>query len=334
MRRLARLTDVVLARRSQLNELRKQLNDVYLNRATPSPIPPLPAGAEEVLRSDHPLLAGYERRYKGHPAADASQWHAEYVRNTIDMRLFRGNNSYVWQQWDSTDPFRYGLATYWTQLHDGLGLFERLHEDGLFGAETYDIDGVTVGRDLLDSINELTFLEEEIGLSEGRTILDIGAGYGRLAHRATTAFEKVRYVCTDAVPLSTFLSNYYLGFRGVRDRARVVPLDEIEETVADTNIDLAINIHSFAECPTTTIDWWLQLLANSTVQHLLIVPNTKTRLLSKERNGPRIDFMPLVESAGFELVRMRPKYGDSEFMQMHGLHGPFPMYYFLFARRS
>ena len=33
-----------------------------------------------------------------------------------------------------------------------------------------------------------------------------------------------------------------------------------------------------------------------------------------------------------ELVRTRPKYGDSDFMQRHGLHGPFPMFYFLFSR--
>lgn len=38
-------------------------------------------------------------------------------------------------------------------------------------------------------------------------------------------------------------------------------------------------------------------------------------------------------AAGFELVRKRSKYGESEFMQKHGLHGPFPMFYFLFRRR-
>jgi hypothetical protein len=335
MRGVGRLSDVAVVRRSRLDKLRKQLDDVYANRAAPEPIPPLPPGAGEVLRPDHPLLIEYADRYGRHPAADPSQWSGEYVRNTIDVRFFRANNSYVWQQWDSSDPFRYGLATYYTRLHDRFELFECLHEDGLFGAETYDVDGVLVSRDLLDSVNELTFLEEEIGLSrEAVTILDIGAGYGRLAHRATTAFDKVSYICTDAVPLSTFLSSYYLRFRGVAEKARVVPLDEIEETISATDIDVAINIHSFAECPLSVIEWWLQLVARSTVQHLLIVPNTKARLLSKERNAPRLDFMPLVQAAGFELVRMRPKYGDSEFMQKHGLHGPFPMYYFLFARRS
>ena len=287
-----------------------------------------------MLRPDHPQLAEYERRYAGHPAADPSQWSRDYIRNTIDITSFRANNSYVWQQWDSADPFRYGMTTYYTELHDRLRLFDRLDEDGLFGAETYDIDGVIVSRDLLDSISELTFLEEEVALSNGDvTVLDIGAGYGRLAHRAATAFPNLTYICTDAVPLSTFLSSYYLELRGVSDRTTVIPLDEIAEALKRRKIDLAVNIHSFGECPLETIAWWLDLLAENDVEHLLIVPNTKDRLLSKERGAPRIDFTPLVEAAGFELVRTRPKYGDSAFMQHHGLHGPFPMFYFLFSRR-
>jgi hypothetical protein len=304
-----------------------------LERTTPLPSPPLPSGAEEFLRADHALLAEYDRRYRGHPATIPSQWSSDYVRNTIEIRSFRGNSAYVWQQWDVADSFRYGLATYFTRLHDRLRLFDRLHEDGLFGAEIYDVDGVRVSRDLLDSIAELTFLDEELGISQRDvTILDIGAGYGRLAHRATTAFENVTYLCTDAVPLSTFLSGYYLDFRGVSDRACVIPLDEISESLAGVHIDLAVNIHSFSEIPFTGIEWWLDLIAENDVRHLLIVPNTDTRLLSKELDGPKVDLRPEIERRGFELVRMRPKY-PSDFMQRHGLHGRFPMFYFLFARR-
>ena len=292
----------------------------------------LPPSAEEILRPDHPLLAEYAQRYQGHPAAESTQWSADYIRSSIDMRCFRANSGYVWQQWDAADPFRYGLTTYYTRLHDRLGLFGLLEEDGLFGAETYDVDRVLVSRDLLDSISELTFLDDELGISEGDVmILDIGAGYGRLAHRASTAFENVRYLCTDAIPLSTFLSSYYLDLRGVGNRATVVPLDEITGALRGERIDLAINIHSFSEMPITAIDWWLQLLGENDVRHLMIVPNQATRLVSKERQGPKVDFLPHVEAAGFELKRMRPKY-QSEFMQKHGLHGPFPAYYFLFER--
>jgi SAM-dependent methyltransferase len=168
--------------------------------------------------------------------------------------------------------------------------------------------------------------------SEVVTILDIGAGYGRLAHHATTAFANVTYVCTDAIPLSTFVSRDYLHFRGV-DRATVIPLDRIADEIAGTKVDLAVNIHSFSECPASAITWWLDLLAENEVQHVMIVPNTDTRLLSKEREGPKVDLRPLLTGRGYELVRLRPKYGSSDFMWRHGLHGRFPMFYFLFERR-
>jgi hypothetical protein len=329
-----RLLDTFLRRADLAVVPRSRLNQLNGARASPLPVPPLPPGADEVLRADHPTLADLERRYRGYPAADSSQWGGDFVRNAIDMRFFRANNAFVWQQWDLADPFRYGLATYFTRLQDRLSLFDRLVEDGLFGVETYDVDGTIVSRDLLDSITELTFLDDELGISQRDvTILDIGAGYGRLAHRATTAFENVSYLCADAIPLSTFLSGYYLGFRGVAERAQVVPLDRIADVVAGTRIDVAVNIHSFSECPVTAIEWWLDLLAESTVQHLLIVPNQEKRLVSKEREGPKVDLMPRIRERGFELVRQRPKYGGSDFMQKHGLHGRAPMYYFLFARR-
>jgi putative sugar O-methyltransferase len=297
---------------------------------TPLPSPPLPPGAGDVLRVDHPLLAEYTSRYRGHPAATWSQVEQRLRRQQHRHSAVPRQQQDVWQRWGD-DAYRYVLTTNFTRLHDRLGLFERLDEDGLFGAETYDIDGSRISRDLLGSITELNFLDEQLDISRrDLTILDIGAGYGRLAYRAATAFANVEYLCTDAIPLSTFLSRYYLDFRGAA-RARVVPLDEIAGD-AGRHVDVAVNIHSFSEAPISSIRWWLDLAAENGVEHLMIVPNTDTRLLSKELDGPKVDLRPLIEAKGFRLVHMRPKY-QSEFVQQHGIHGRFPTYYFLFARR-
>src|SRR5438093_816249 len=88
-----RRADLAVVRRPRLNELQAKLDEVYDNRTTRSPAPPLPPEAEEVLRPDHPTLAEYESRYHGHPAADSSQWSRDYIRNTIDMKFFRANSS-------------------------------------------------------------------------------------------------------------------------------------------------------------------------------------------------------------------------------------------------
>jgi hypothetical protein len=46
----------------------------------------------------------------------------------------------------------------------------------------------------------------------------------RLAYRMSEALPNLAgYDCIDAVPVSTFLCEYYLGFRGVPDTVRVVP---------------------------------------------------------------------------------------------------------------
>jgi hypothetical protein len=305
-------------------------SDATTRADDPLPSPPLPSGAAEVLRADHPLLAEYTSRYRGHPAATSSQWSPDYIRSSIDMQQFGapaatcGSSGATMHIATASPPTSRASTTSWGCSSGSTRTAS--------SAETYDIDGARIGRDLLDSITELNFLDEELDISRRDfTILDIGAGYGRLAHRATTAFANVDYLCTDVIPLSTFLSRYYLDFRGAT-RARVVPLDEIAGELAGRHVDLAVNIHSFSEAPISSIRWWLDLIAENDVEHLMIVPNTDTRLLSKELDGPKVDLRPLIEAKGFQLACMRPKY-QSEFVQRHGIHGPFPMYYFLFARR-
>jgi hypothetical protein len=113
-----------------------------------------------------------------------------------------------------------------------LGLFGKLKEDGFFRAFTFSYgERGAVSRDLLDNVNEINYLNDRIGLAEMKapTVLDIGAGYGRLAYRMSEALPNLAgYDCTDAIPVSTFLWEYYLGFRGVPGTVRVVPLSEID----------------------------------------------------------------------------------------------------------
>ena len=322
---LARL-DFVVVRRSKLNRLLADAelfaNDDRLERRPP------PEGAEGKLRWDHPRLLDLTTRYNGHPATAHSQWSNSYVQTGIDLSRFRADNAFVWQR--RTTPAHYGLTTYYAREHDSLALFEQLSEDGLFGADVYDVDGLPVSRDLLDSVAELNFLEEQVGLSQSSlTVLDIGAGYGRLAHRITAAFGGVTCLCTDAVAVSTFLCEYYLRFRNA-PRTRVVALDEIDTALDEQRVDFAINIHSFSECQSDVIAWWLDLLHRHKVSLLMVVPNTDDVLLTLEPDGQRQDFLPLIQSFGFELVLKRPKYAHSKFVQEHGIY---PAHYFLFHRR-
>lgn len=312
--------DVAVVRRSNIARWLDEDKPDYV-------LTPGPAGTGDELRFDNPRLVELQRRYRSHPAADVSLWTSDFVASQIDLRHFRADNAYVWQRRTNATPVHYALTTLYHQRY-APSLMEALDEDALFGAYTFQVDGRAVSRDLLDSVAELSFLEEELDLSGmgSPVLLDIGAGYGRLAHRATAALD-LTYLCSDGVPLSTFVCEYYLRFR--KAAAEVVALDEVEAVVTGRRIDVAVNVHSFSECPIAAIRWWLDLVAASGARYLMIVPNTD-RLVSTERSGERIEYLPLLHERGFELAVERPKYAHSTTVQELGIY---PARYFLFARR-
>lgn len=278
---------------------------------------PLPPGARERLRPDHPRLAELRAAYAAVdlPVRAPSRWTAERVDAFLDLCWFRGETLITWHRRELP---RISALKYYLMLRDvaerGGDLLDRLGEDGLFGCWTFAYPGhPTVSRDLLESVNELAFLERELGLAaRGRfSVLDIGAGYGRLAHRMAAAYDNLDdYCCVDAIPESTFLSEYYLEFRGVTPPARVVPLHELDAGLIAGSFDLAVNVHSFSECPLAAVEWWVRRLAELRVPELVIVPNEPTELLSLEPDGSRRDFAPALAEAGYALTTREPTHPD------------------------
>lgn len=317
--------DTALVRKSRMDEfLRASELAARPSHATA----PLPDGAADYLRRDHPRLAELRERYRalGGAIVERSTWSDELLRSEVDLGGFRGDNAYVWQFRDRNSEVNFLLAAYYARSIDRLGLLDRCTEDGLFGAYTFEVgEGLRVSRDLLDSVLEIHFLERHLGLSQraGVRVLDIGAGYGRLAHRLATGLPALgACLCVDAVAESTFVSEYYLRFRGVGDRARVVPLDEIDAALEREPVDLAVNVHSWSECTLGAVEWWLDLLARHRVRHLMIVPNSEdhggTRLTSIEPDRSHRDVLPALGARGYRQLACEPKYLDPA-VQRHGV---------------
>lgn len=283
---------------------------------------PVPSEAAQYLKSDNPRLAELQKRYAGHPAAARSTWSDEKLHAGLHLERFRADNPYIFQLQGGQGPQSYVLTAYYARDIDRLGLFGRLVEDASFGAYAVEFEnGYLVSRDLLDSINEINVLARWFQLSHESSfeVLDIGAGYGRLAHRLVEGMKSARIACTDAIPVSTFLCEFYLRFRGIEHRATAVPLDEVDTKLLGRRFDLATNIHSFSECPISAIEWWLDCLDRLGVKNFLIVPNEFDELLSTESDGKRIRFAPLLAHRGWRPARSEPYYMSSRVAQRFAL---------------
>jgi SAM-dependent methyltransferase len=294
---------------------------------------PLPPEAEE-LRADHPELVELRSAYEALdlPVLARSRWHQGAVGSFLDLRWFRGETLFVWhyREIPRISQLKYYVFSRYVHDRDHLRLLDRLEEDGMFGCWTFSYPGwPEVSRDLLQSINEISFLDRVLRISERAelSVLDIGAGYGRLAHRMSTALPNLSdYCCTDAVPEATFLSRWYLNFRGCTPPSRVVRLDRIDGELGAGAFDLALNMHSFSECPLAAIRWWVELVARLDVPYLLIVPNEPHDLLSTEPDGARRDFSDILTSAGYELEHREPVIADPAVRQLIPLRDQFHLF--------
>lgn len=294
----------------------------------------VPCRLADHLHEKNPRLEQLRQRYARieSPLASRSLWATGYLRGELQLPFFRGDNAYLWQDRDvggGNVAAKYALYAGYVAARDPRNLLSTLGEDGAFGCLTFSSPFGLVSRDLLDSVSELYFIDRVIGLFERKDlrVLDIGAGYGRLAHRMSAAvLGLTRYTCVDAIPESTFLSETYLRYRACTPPAAVVPLDDLDNQVRGSRVDLAVNIHSFSEMPCSAIRAWLELLVELEVANLLIVPNDEDKLLSWEADRSRVDVLPLLASLGFRLRATEPTIADPALRERIGTKHHFLMF--------
>ena len=188
----------------------------------------------------------------------------------LDLRWFRGESLITWHYRRAPEETELPLprvAASTLRTRDRLGLLR----PGRGGRAVRVLDGSRfpgaprVSRDLLDSVNELSFLARA-GFAEpdGLRVLEVGAGYGRLAHRAARRLPNLAdWCCVDGrargdVPIGLLPA---LPWRACRRRAwsgctrsrRLRPGD----------FDLAVNVHAFPEMPLAAARWWIERLAHA-----------------------------------------------------------------------
>lgn len=295
---------------------------------------PLPPGAEAELSASNPRLIELRSLYVDRNLTIGLpwQWNAKRLGAELNLCYFRGESPYVWQYRDlpRVAKLKFYVAAQYLRSRDPTGLLDRLGEDGAFGSWTYVYSGSgRISRDLLDSVNELLFLDRHLKILQHHDlrVLDIGAGYGRLAYRMVQAVAGLAdYCCVDAVAESTFLSEYYLQYRRAMPPARVLPLYELDAALCGARFDLVVNVHSFSECTHAAITSWCEQIARLRAPYLFIVPNDSTMFLSTETDGSKRDFLPLIQGAGYELMHMEPVYDDTAVRELMGVTDHFCLF--------
>jgi putative sugar O-methyltransferase len=271
----------------------------------PEPISSINA---QYLRSDNPVLIDLESRYEKAAVFEHTFWHE--WRKAVDLSRFRGEGHYLTQSVMHNPEAFYMAQRVYTEMRDDWGTLDVLTEDGAFGCHAHKIGGIVSSRDLLDSVIEITFLRKALGWGRGDAVrvLDIGAGYGRFAHRFLSIFTNASIANVDGVAESTFLCDFYTRFRGLtEDRCRTIPLDRLSGI--GTGLDIATNIHSWSECSRATVRFWVRLIADLGIPYLFVVPHDQG-FGTTERAG-KDTFLPEIEAGGFKLVLSSDKFTGS-----------------------
>lgn len=142
--------------------------------------------------------------------------------------------------------------------------------DAEFGARVVETPHGKLTRMWLDSNVEVDFLRRKFPHLDKARVLDIGAGYGRVAVTLQPLTDGC-YVCVDPVPVSTMVCRQYC-----QRFAPTVIVPSLPDFLDLHNrrffrFDLAINIHSWNECTREQISAWLDVLDEAKIPHLFTV---------------------------------------------------------------
>src|SRR5262249_7659288 len=107
--------------------------------------------------------------------------------------------------------FFVGLLWHFVSCHDAVGLHKVLEEPQLGNPLPIRLGHRTISQDLANSLHEwsrVKALSAEVTLPARPRVLEIGAGYGRLAYVFLQA-QRCQYVIVDISP-ALFVASWYL----------------------------------------------------------------------------------------------------------------------------
>ncbi|HJZ22984.1 MAG TPA: putative sugar O-methyltransferase, partial [Candidatus Babeliales bacterium] len=142
---------------------------------------------------------------------------------------------------------------------DNLSLLHSIPNRHVGGGLAIDYDDISIDLDYLCALEEVIFLKDR--LNSVKSILEIGAGYGRTCHSLLSLFPNiVEYHILD-LPSMLALSQSYLKTVANDDNFSKIQFISVAD-IPDINYDLIINIDSMQEMSQKTVESYLKYITN------------------------------------------------------------------------
>lgn len=201
-----------------------------------------------------------------------------YVEGIENFKVSRINSYYSNLSYSDKLLYRNYLWLLFKSIKrkDSLSLLDKLYEPKIGGGNYIVLEGKNVSFDLLQSLDEYYSLYEYVPSVNNPVILELGAGYGRLAYIFLSVLKRGTYIIVDH-PISLIVAQYYL--KKVFPKLKILTYRESKkikvftekilsqyqliflcpwnlEKLKDKSIDMFINIYSFQEMKLPTIHYY------------------------------------------------------------------------------
>jgi putative sugar O-methyltransferase len=216
-----------------------------------------------------------------------NQTYYNWIPEGFQNNQFRNLIAYLY-------AFFVGLLWHYTRANDPYGLIDNISEPTFGNPIDVRLNGRLISQDIANSARELltilkTYPFPKNKLQQKTSVLEIGAGYGRVAYLVGKAFT-CRYVIVDITP-ALYVSQFYLStlfgethnvfkfrhfdhFDEVREEfenAHFVFLTPNQlEMIPDGTFEVSIAISSLHEMRVDQIDNFLHLMQRKTTEAIYI----------------------------------------------------------------
>ena len=182
------------------------------------------------------------------------------VARCLVTRADLSDEAWAGVDWRRRDRWLYVLATRllweYARRHDALGVLS-LGEPEVGTPLPVRWHGRLISQDLGNTALEVAAIARGLERDRPRSILEVGAGYGRTAYALLQTFRDAAYTIIDIEPALS-ISKWYLGHFSVGRRVRFLRPDEVD-ALPRRSADLVVSVSSLHEMTREQLALYLEL---------------------------------------------------------------------------